>query len=316
MNKRLHPLFLFSVCLFVSNTVFSADQAPALVNGAEIVIWPGIAPGTEKVTIKQEIVERSTDPAHPDRAVTHTIRPILKVYRPKKPNGMAVVIAPGGGYRRVVIDKEGPDTSAWLNSLGVTTFVLYYRLPDDGHVNAEDVPLQDAQRAIRYVRSHAELWQLDPQRIGFIGYSAGGHLGATMAAFHDKQVYQAIDKIDATSPRPDFVVLGYPGAGQLGPIPDNINQLDGRSRLTWKYRIETPITASPPPAFIFHAEDDPTVHPEHSHRITRALRSAGGSVELHIFRSGGHGFGIRDAKGPVTVWPELCASWLRGLGFL
>jgi acetyl esterase/lipase len=230
---------------------------------------------------------------------------------------VAAIIAPGGGYRRVVIDKEGPDTSAWLNSLGVTTFVLFYRMPEDGHANAEDVALQDAQRSIRFVRAHAKEWGLSEERIGYVGYSAGGHLGASLAAFHDRKIYRAVDRIDTVSPRPDFVVLGYPGAGLLGgATADNINQLSGRDRVFWKYRIETPITASPPPTFIFHAEDDPAVQPEHSQRIARALRAAGGSTELHVFRTGGHGFGIRDTKGPVSKWPELCEAWLWELGIL
>lgn len=316
----VHRTLLFVITLTAGAfcaCAFSADQLITPWDGAELKIWPGHAPGSENATAKLQIIERSKDPQRPDRIAVHTLKPFIKVFKPEKANGTAVVVAPGGAYQRVVVDKEGPDTAAWLNSLGVTVFVLYYRLPEDDHINAADVPLQDAQRAIRYVRANAKRWKLDPARVGYAGYSAGGHLGASLAAFHNHKTYTAVDKIDQFSPKPDFVILGYPAAGDFsGEQASDTKALKGRDGLLWKYRIEAPITALPPPTFIFHAEDDPAVSPEHAHRITKALRKAGGSVELHIFRGGGHGFGIRDAKGPVAIWPELCEAWLRSLGEL
>ena len=317
MKRQLIPILLLLMSMLYSVATYSGEGQVIPLTGVELPIWPGVAPGSAGTTVKPAVVERSKNSAHPDRAVIHTIQPILKVFRPEKPNGAAVVIAPGGGYRRVVVDKEGPDTSAWLNSLGVTAFVLYYRMPEDDHLNAEDVPLQDAQRAIRYVRANAAQWGIDVNRVGYAGYSAGGHLGASLAAFYNKQIYTPVDKLDEISAKPNFVILGYPAAGLLGDArATDIDQLKGRDKLFWKYRIEAPISAVPPPTFIFHAEDDPAVNPQHSQRIATALRGAGGSAALHIFRTGGHGFGIRDAKGPVAHWPKLCEYWLRSLGIL
>jgi acetyl esterase/lipase len=148
-----------------------------------IPLWPGAAPGSARLTITEKITERITDPAKHDRIYTQIVTPSLAVHRPGQPNGVAMIVVPGGGYSRIVIDKEGPDTSAWLNRNGVTAFVLKYRLPGEGHENPQDVALQDAQRAVRVLRAHAAEWDLDPTRIGFIGYSAGGHLAAALEFF-------------------------------------------------------------------------------------------------------------------------------------
>ena len=283
---------------------------------AEIPLWPGSAPGSEKLTITEKITERSTDPAKPDRIYTQIVHPSLTVHRPSNPNGAAVIIAPGGGYQRIVIDKEGPDTSAWLNRLGVTAFVLKYRLPEEGHVNARDVALQDAQRAMRVVRAHAAEWGLDPARVGFLGYSAGGHLAASLEFFSGRQVYTAVDAADRLSARPDFSILGYAFAGEKGPRPASIDGLPPQTQLRWEYRIEATPGVKYPPTFILQADDDPTVNPQDAATIYFALKQNGTSVEMHIFRRGGHGFAIRDAKGPVTRWPDICADWMKEIGVL
>ena len=308
MNPTPRALFA-SLCLVA--TAGLAAPIPDVVN-----LWPGAAPGTEKVTIAEKITERSTDPQKHDRIYTQIVTPSIAVHRPEKPNGIAVIVAPGGGYQRIVIDKEGPDTSAWLNRLGITAFVLKYRLPGEGHENGQDVALQDAQRAMRVIRAHAAEWGLDANRIGFCGYSAGGHLAAALTFFSAKKIYTPVDAADQLSARPDFAILGYASAGARGTRPASLDGLTPQQRLNWDYKIEAAPGAKYPPAFILQADDDPTVNPENAATIYLALKQAGTPSEMHVFKRGGHGFGIRDAKGPVTHWPDLCAEWLQGIGVL
>jgi acetyl esterase/lipase len=284
--------------------------------GEEIPLWPGAAPGSEALGQEEQLTERSQDPARHDRIFTHIVHPSLRLFRPEKPNGAAVVVMPGGAYQRVVADKEGADVCAWLNGLGVTAFILKYRLPDEGHVNGALVSLQDAQRAVRLVRSRAGAFGIDPHRVGVIGFSAGGHLAGIVAGYPDAKVYEARDEADRESARPDFVILAYPAVGVLGQRPGETTAMPQRQELMSKYTVDGGVTKSSPPTFIFHANDDPAVSPEGSIRVYLALRVAGVPAELHVFRSGGHGFGIKDAKGPIASWPMLCGEWLRALGLL
>lgn len=295
----------------ITLTPASAAEIPAVIR-----LWPGPAPGSEAVTFTEKITERSTDPRKPDRIYTQIVEPSLTVHRPAQPNGVAVIIAPGGGYSRIVIDKEGPDTSAWLNRLGVTAFVLKYRLPDEGHLNGEHVALQDAQRAIRLLRAHAAEWGLDPARVGFLGYSAGGHLAASLAFYFDRRTYRAIDAADTISARPDFSVLGYANAGGRGEPPASLEGLRPSQKLRWEYPIKAAPGASYPPTFLLQADDDTSVTPDNAAIIFLALKEARTPAEMHIFKRGGHGFGIRDTKGPNERWPDLCADWMREIGVL
>lgn len=281
-----------------------------------IRLWPGAAPGSGKLTFQEKITERSRDPDRPNRIYTSIVTPSLMVHRPAVANGAAVIIAPGGAYERIVIDKEGPDTAAWLNRLGITAFILKYRLPNEGHENGSDVPLQDAQRAVRLIRTRAAEWSLDPNRIGFLGYSAGGHLAATVSFFAGKRVYAPVDAADEFSARPDFTILGYPLTGAGIVIPASLDRLTPLERMICEYRFEPQSGATYPPTFLFHADDDPVVSVRDSISIHAALHEARTPVELHVFRRGGHGFGIRAAQGPIAQWPELCAAWLRDLGIL
>jgi acetyl esterase/lipase len=291
-------------------------EGAALLGGEEILLWPGPAPGSEGLGFEELLTERSQDPSRHDRIFTHILRPSLRMFRPEKPNGAAVIVMPGGAYQRVVVDKEGADICAWLNGLGVMAFVLKYRLPDEGHVHGSDVPLQDAQRAIRLLRSRAAAQGIDPHRIGVIGFSAGGHLAGALAGYPAAELYAPRDEADRESARPDFVILGYPAVGVLGQRPGEPTALPQRHLLMSKYRVDTGVAKDSPPMFLFHANDDPSVSPEGSIRVYQALRAAGVPAEIHIFRSGGHGFGIRDAKGPVALWPTVCGEWLRALGLL
>lgn len=309
MSRTSRSWMILAIAMHVAAGTLAAAM-PSTVR-----LWPAAAPGSEKITFKEKITERSTDPAKHDRIYTQIVEPSMQVFVPPLPNGIAVIVAPGGGYQRVVVDKEGLDTANWLNGLGITAFVLKYRLPDEGHENGHLVGLQDAQRAVRLVRARASEWGIDPARVGFLGYSAGGHLAATVSFHPDRPVYQPIDDADRLSARPDFSVYCYAAAGVFGTRAENTTAPQ-RNRLM----KELAITAAPgvqyPPAFIFQADDDPAVAPEHALHLYKTLRESGAKAELHIFRRGGHGFGIRNAEGPIARWPTLCEAWLREAGIL
>ncbi len=254
-----------------------------------IQLWPGIpANGGEEVW-----VERGKGIV--DRAVSNVHQPTLTVYLPPKgkANGAAVVIAPGGGFTHLAIDKEGYDVAKWLNRIGVAGFVLKYRLKNAGDsAYTVETPHEDALRALRTVRSRAKEWGIDPNRVGMMGFSAGGALAALAGTKYDTQPTGATDPIDRQNARPDFLVIGY------GAIPADVV-----------------VTAKTPPAFLVHADDD-HLSAERSASFYEALKKAGVSAELHVFARGGHGFGIADSGLPVAKWPKLCEDWLESQGFL
>lgn len=295
----------------------SADPPGATpLPGEEILLWPGEAPGSEGLPLHETLTERSRDPDHHDRIFTNVLQPSLRVLRPAAANGTAVIVAPGGGYQRVVIDKEGLDIAEWLNGLGVTAFVLKYRLPGEGHAAPADVPLQDVQRAMRVLRSRAEALGIYPERIGIIGFSAGGHLAGSLAAYHGSRVYAPVDEADGHSARPDFVILVYPVVGDDFVEPDALARYPELRKVVSRYPLITGVSKDGPPTFLVHAADDASWHAEGSVRLFEALRAVGVPAEIHVFQNGGHGFGIRNAEGPVARWPMLCGEWMRQLGVL
>jgi acetyl esterase/lipase len=278
-------------------------------------IWPGPPPGSEAVEVHEEIIERPNAGGLRDRIVRSVTEPRITVFRPRgKPRG-ALLLLPGGGYRHVVIDKEGFETARWLAERDIAVFVLYYRLPSDGWAAGPDAPLQDAQRAMRVVRARASTWAIDAERLGVVGFSAGGHLAARLACCHSRHVYAAIDAADQLPARPAIAGLIYPvitmdaafaHAGSreqlLGPEPSDA-QVNA-------YSADTAVAAGAPPTFILHAGDDESVPVENALRMDRALRAAGVPVDLHVFCSGGHGFGLRAIAGkPVSIWPQLFRDW-------
>ena len=283
-----------------------------------IPLWPGVPPGGEGVNLEAKVVERSSETgvSFPDRFVSGIGKPTLEVFRPQKPDGSAAVVIPGGGYGSVAIDREGVDVARRLNASGVTVFVLCYRLPAEGWANAKDVPLQDAQRAMRIIRAGAQGFGVDPNRVGVFGSSAGGHLAASLATrCHDK-VYEPFDNIDALDAKPAFASLMYPvitmsvpgtHAGSrlalLGPNPT--------AAIVDRYSCDKLVTDNTPPCFICMVANDDVVPPmENGLTMFRALHAAKVPVELHVFEKGKHGFGIRLAKGlPVAAWPELFLRW-------
>lgn len=286
-------------------------------------IWPtGVAPGSEHSPATLKITERSQAAFWPDRVLTGITRPNLTAFVPDHPNGIAVVVAPGGAYGRIVLDKEAAEMARWLNPFGVTVFLMQYRLPSEGHENGKDAPLADAQRAIRFIRQHAKEWQLNPNKIGILGSSAAGHMTAMLGAQFNKPVYQAQDDADKLSARPDFVMLLYPVISMETSIANmesrnNLLGKDPSSELINTYSADKQVNKNSPPTFIVVTEDDSAVPAENGVRYCNALKSVGVACELHSFKEGGHGFGIRDARQlPVSNWPNLAIQWMKKLGLL
>ncbi len=289
--------------------------------GEVIDVWPGDSPGAPMPPPIEAIVERSDDPAIADRALSGIVRPRLVVFRPQRPNGAAVMILPGGGYQRVVIDKEGFEPGRWLADRGYTAFVLFYRLPGDGWAAGPDIALSDAQRALRVIRHRARDFGIDPERVAALGFSAGGHLCADLATRFASRTYTAIDDADSISARPMLAALVYPVISMHGPIAHKGSRehLLGKfasPELARRHSPQRNVSESTPPCFLVHAEDDPSVPVENTLEFRATLRSHGIPVETHLFTHGGHGFGLRNPAGkPAAAWPGLFVNWSRSLGF-
>lgn len=284
-----------------------------------IDLWPGDPPETQATPTELVITERA-DPQHVrDRFAAGVTNPNLVVFPAAKPGGQAVLIIPGGGYRYVVMDKEGYEAAEWLQKRGVTAFVLMYRQPGDSWTNRSDVPLQDAQRSLRIVRSLAGEYGFNPGRVGVMGFSAGGHLAASLATGFDRDVYEPVDDVDAISARPDFAVLMYPvismdaSIAHMGSRQKLLGENPGDAAIA-RYSVELNVPAETPPVFLLHASDDEAVVVDNSLRLFDALRAAGVPTDLHVFSEGGHGFGLRYATDkPVAKWIEMTWRWMQAL---
>ena len=287
-----------------------------------IPLWPGPPPGARAALPREAIVDRLRTSGFQDRYVTGIGRPLMTVFRPARPNGAAVLISPGGGYVRVVIDKEGFEVGHRLALAGVTSFVLRYRLPAEGWDDAADVPLQDAQRAMRLIRAGAKGFGVDPKRVCAMGFSAGGHVAASLATRHRAQVYRPADAADRLDARPDLSVLMYPVIDMATPFAHagSREALLGPSPTPGAEAAFSPqrhVDGATPPTFLVHASDDVTVPTENSLNYLAALRAARVPAEAHIFEQGGHGFGIGLARGkPAAAWPDLFLAWAGRRGFL
>ncbi|MAF63553.1 MULTISPECIES: alpha/beta hydrolase [Pseudomonadota] len=285
-----------------------------------IDLWPSGAPGAPAKPLVETVQERSTDRLVTDRAVFGISRPRMAVFQPDRPNGAAVLITPGGGYRWVVVDKEGYEMGRWLAARGFTAFVLFYRLPGEGWAAGPDVALADAQRAMRLIRARARDFAIDPERVSAMGFSAGGHLCADLSTRFDAKVYDPGDAADRLSARPHSAAPIYPVVSMTAPDahPGSRDLLLGKAPTPALEAAHAPhrnVPADAPPFFLLHAEDDEVVPVNNALLLRAALKDKGVRVETHLFEHGGHGFGLRKAIGkPVEVWPELWRAWARTTG--
>lgn len=281
-----------------------------------ISLWEGKVPGG----IPNSGYKETVDSAYwiKLRFITN---PTIEMYPAPTENntGTAVVVCPGGGYYGLSFINEGSQIAKWLNTLGITAFVLKYRLPDDAIMEKKMIgPMQDGQQAIRIVRRHAKEWGINPQKIGIIGFSAGGHLASTISTHFDEKVYEPGD---STSARPDFSLLIYPVISMDSTITHMGSRqcLLGNSptpELVKHFSNELQITDKTPPAFMVHSIDDGTVPVQNSIRYALAMREHKIPCELHIYQQGGHGYGLAPWGGTHSTWPEACRKWLEVNGFL
>ena len=300
--KRTVAGLLLSVWFFQS--VGSAAEKPLV-----LAVWPGKAPGDYGTIGAERVRAPSEAPTKNAKWITNVTEPTITVFRPEtsKNTGAAMVICPGGGYWNLAWDLEGEEVAAWLNTLGITGVVLKYRVPrrpGQPEPLPAPGPLLDSQRAVSMVRSRAGEWEIDPNRIGIVGFSAGGHLAVMTATYFDKRAYEPIDDIDKVSCRPNFAVAVYPG--YLLPEDTETDVLAPYIR----------IPAGTPPIFLVHASDDPESGPEHSVAMYLALKRARVSAELHVYAAGGHGFGVRKSSQPCSTWTDRCTAWLQNQGIL
>lgn len=281
-------------------------------------LWPGKPPGAPTKPIVPNWT-MNNPPPNRELWIRGVPFPEVHVYRPARPDGSALLALPGGGYEFLSIQNEGMDVAERFNADRTTVFILTYRLPAEGWLNRSVAPLQDAQRAMRLIRSRAAEYRIDPARLGIIGFSAGGHLAADLAVCFDQPVYKRVDAADQLSARPAFAGLVYPvttlGAETHGGSRDNLLGLNAPADLIAARSPVLHVSAATPPSFIVAAFDDGTVPIDNSIDWIAACRRAKVSVEAHLLAEGGHGFGLHLPRdNPGSLWPHLFALWMRKHG--
>lgn len=252
-------------------------------------------------------------------SVTHVSTPRLIIHRPDHPNGTAVLVISGGGYAHIELGKESSPAAGWLQSQGVTAFELIYRLPQEGWPSTI-VPFQDAQRAVRLIRSMAGRYGIDPHKIGILGFSAGGHLAGITATLFNKKFYGPVDAVDSLPARPDFTALLYPVISMLPPNnkTHSLKSILGPNPTLSQetaFSVERQVTTGTPPTFLAQAADDPISPVANSYLMETALKKARVPVETHIFPTGGHGWGMGKPGSEAAQWPDLFKSWAQRNGF-
>ena len=284
-----------AVVLCAAATARAADPA---ANKKVSLLWPQGAPGA--------------------KGMADGDKPSLTIYAAAKDkaNGAAVVICPGGGYGHLAMGHEGHEVARWLNAHGISAFILMYRHRRSGAGYGHPAPMNDAQRAIRTVRSRAAQWGVDPKRIGILGFSAGGHLASTAATRFDKGKSDATDPIDRVSCRPDFAVLVYPVISLVEPFThrgsrNNLLGTNPNPKLVESLSNERQVTAQTPPTFLVHTYGDRGVPAENSVYFYLACRKAKVPVEMHLYEQGPHGFGLGRKPLPAASWPERCIDWMK-----
>ena len=305
----------------LADTVMPGDGSVPADPREIVTLWPGMPPGGEGLHLPGRIQNRNPGAAPVDRYIDQVGNPSMIVFRPDRPDGSAMIIAPGGGYSREMMDFEGTDVARRFNGAGVTCFVLRYRLPGEGWARRSDVPLQDAQRAMRLARANAAKYGLDPARIGFMGFSAGGHVACSIATRFGARVYAPVDSADAADARPSFSVPIYPvvtmGEGCHAGSRDKLLGTSPPPALIDAYSCEKHIPADAPPTWTCLAADDDVVPPiQNAMAYFIALRAANIAAEMHLFEAGGHGYGISKTVGkPDAAWPDLLLKWGASHGF-
>ena len=294
-------------------------EAPAWPAQERFALWPGRAPGSP-ATLPVPNPTMNGPKGGRELWLRGIASPEVHVYRPARPDGSALLSLPGGGYQFLSVQNEGLDVAQRFNALGTTVFILVYRLPGEGWGNRHLVPLQDAQRAMRLIRARAGELNVDPARLGIVGFSAGGHLAADLAVAHAEPAYAPFDAADRLSARPAFAGLVYPVVSlrPRGAHRGSMEALLGASPSAALVDARSPLLrvgAETPPSFLVHAVDDNVVPVENSLDWLAACRTAKVPAEAHVFAEGGHGFGLHLASHlPGSRWPELFAAWMRRHG--
>jgi acetyl esterase/lipase len=296
-------LFLISafVLSFSPNQVFASGPAKV------IELWPGTAPGDKGDIGQEQDITKPNDglvAGKPVIRLGNVSKPTMSVYRPPAAidTGTAILICPGGGYQILAMDLEGTEVCDWLNSIGVTAALLKYRVPKRAGLEKHTAALQDAQRALGLLRQQAKEWGVTPTKIGVLGFSAGGHLAASLSNNYEQRTYPVVDDADATDCRPDFTVLIYPAYLTVKEEGD-------------KVAPDLNLTTNTPPTFMAMTEDDP-IRVDTVLFYASALRKLKVPFELHVYPTGGHGYGLRPSKDLVTTWPQRTADWMRNRGLL
>lgn len=308
-SKNYITVTILIIILKISTSLYAQDRT--------IPLWTNDIPDAinttdykEKEVIKDDKVIR----------ISHVAIPTISIFLPSetKSNGTAMLILPGGGYSHLSIDKEGMKVAKWLNTLGITAFVLKYRLPSDLIMKDKTIgPLQDAQEAMRFIRKNANQWNIDTAKIGIIGFSAGGHLASTLSTHYNDIIYKTDQTISA---RPNFSVLIYPVITMTKEVAHkgsqtNLLGTNPSQKIIDKFSNEKWVTAETPPAFLVHATDDMVVPSENSINYYLALKNNKVSAELHLYEKGGHGFGL-GIKDTSMFWTKDCTEWLKSNGYL
>ena len=330
----MKPL-LFALCFVFAFSGLRAQQTTwqPSPGHTQIPIWPGPAPDPQPVA-GPEVATSDKDglvAGRPVVGVSNVTRPTMTVYSPTGKNtGAAVVVFPGGGYQGLAIDLEGTEVCDWLEPKGITCVLLKYRVtdvgryPKSGPYPESPMALEDAQRTVGLVRFHAAEWHIDPHKIGVLGFSAGGHLSAAISTHFAKRLYPGVDAADKESCRPDFAVAIFPGHLSLSAAEWDAKQ--GATKVVVRHppnvdknlglNPEVPVTSQTPPTFLLQAEDDHVDSVYDSLAYYIALERAGVLAEMHLYAQGGHAFGLRRTKFPITAWPQLVETWLGTIGMI
>jgi acetyl esterase/lipase len=315
----------FFVAVFACGGLSAQTPAPVWQPSrghTQVPIWPKEPPDAQPVAGPESArtVEESPVAGKPWVEVSNVSQPTMTVYSPKGKNtGVAVVVFPGGGYKVLAFDLEGTEAADWLTSKGITCVLLKYRVPFSGPYMDEQrgriypkapTALQDAQRTLGLVRLHAAEWHIDPHKIGVLGFSAGGHVVAGISTRFEQRVYPAVDEADKESCRPDFAMVLFPGHLWVNEDRDPPSNDDEKYEL----KPDIHVTRQTPPTFLVQAQNDDVDPVNESLVYYIALKNDGVPVEMHLYAEGGHAFGLRRTKFPITEWPKLAEKWLVTIG--